>query len=259
MQDAQQEIKKIVSFIKKTYQEQHFDKAVIAISGGLDSAVSLTLLAKALPKEQIYPLFLPFAAQDMDDAREICEFNQIPQRNWNEINIQPMVDVFLQELIIQKNADAKQQDLMRAGNVMARTRMVVVFDQAKNLEALVCGTENKSESMLGYFTRFGDGASDVEPIRHLLKTEVRQLAEEMGIPEKYIAKPPSAGLWDGQTDEQEMGFKYSDADQVLAVLEAGEDLAKLDVDKDIVEKIKARVRQNAFKHEVPYCYCGKRD
>ena len=257
MQNAQQKIDQIVNFIQKVYQDQHFDKAVIAVSGGLDSAVSLTLLAKALPKEQIYPLFLPFAAQEMEDAREICEFNQIPQGNWDEINIQPMVDILLQELMIKKNADATQQDLMRAGNIMARMRMIVVFDQAKNLEALVCGTENKSESMLGYFSRFGDGASDVEPIKHLFKTEVRQLAEELGISEKYLTKPPSAGLWAGQTDEQEMGFKYSEADQVLAALEAGADLSKLDLQPDLIAKITTRVKQNAFKHEVPYCFMEK--
>ena len=110
-------------------------------------------------------------------------------------------------------------DQLRLGNIMARVRMICLYDLAKQLDALVCGTENKSEKYLGYFTRFGDEASDIEPIMHLYKTEVYELAKHLGIPGAIVAKPPSADLWSEQTDERELGFSYKEADQVLHVLE----------------------------------------
>ncbi|MEA2056284.1 MAG: NAD(+) synthase [Patescibacteria group bacterium] len=252
---ASVEAERITKFLKKTYQKQGFDKAVIAVSGGIDSAVSLTLLTKALGSEKIIPLFLPFGEQSTTDARLICQFNQILEENWFEHNIGSMVEAFAKELkmdLFCLNQKESGKEKNRLGNIMARCRMIVVYDTAKKHEALVCGTKNQSERKLGYFTRYGDGASDIEPIVHLLKKEVRVLAEYLAIPEKFIEKAPSAGLWQGQTDEDELGFSYDEIDQVILAEELGKDLTKLNLDQEVMNKIKTRIKANNYKEKVPY-------
>lgn len=226
--------KEIINWLKKIYGDK---KAVIAVSGGVDSAVALTLLTKALGVDKITPVLLPYGDQDMVDGRKIIEFNELQNRSI-EINIAPMVNPMIRVLDIDK-------DHLRKGNIMARTRMIVVFDIAKKLDGMVCGTENKSEHYLGYFTRFGDSASDVEPIAGLYKTQVWEMAHELGLPEIFYTKKPSAGLWEGQTDEDEMGFSYKDADQVLKGETEG-------IDNEIVAKVKKMVEKNKFKLQVPY-------
>jgi len=145
-------------------------------------------------------------------------------------------------------------DRIRLGNIIARVRMIILFDLAKKHNALVCGTENKSEKLLGYFTRFGDAASDIEPISHLYKTQVRELANYLKLPQKIIEAKPTAGLWPGQTDEGEFGFTYQEADNVLSLY----------FDKKISTKkirslgyknalkILAFAKKNSFKEKVPY-------
>ncbi len=174
----------------------------------------------------------------MNDAKLIISWNGF-DANYKEINIEQMVDTTVSMLEI--------KDDLRKGNVMARTRMIVLFDTAKRLGGVVCGTENKSEHYLGYFTRFGDSASDLEPIALLYKTEVLQMAKELGLPEVFYTKKPSAGLWEGQSDEDEMGFGYADADKVLQ----GETDS---VDPKIVAKVQQMVDKNRFKLEVPYVF-----
>lgn len=230
----QNKIDEIVSWLRKIYQNK---PAVIAVSGGVDSAVALTLLERALGKERVTPLSLPYGKQDMTDAKAIIEWNGLGEK-MVEINIAPIVEATAEMLSIEDGS-------LRKGNVKARARMIVVFDFAKKLGALVCGTENKSEHYLGYFTRYGDAASDVEPITGLYKTEVWEMAKELGLPEIFYTKAPSAGLWEGQSDEEEMGFTYEQADKVLM----GQSDA---VDKDIVDKVQKMVEANKFKLEVPY-------
>lgn len=242
------EIEKTVSFLQSVFKNANKTKAVIAVSGGIDSAVSLSLLTQAIGSDNIYPLFLPYEDQDMTDAKEIVAWNKIPESNVSEINISPMV----------KEAGGVLEaidDSSRLGNIMARSRMICVFDTAKKRDALVCGTENKSEKYLGYFTRFGDGASDIEPITHLYKTQVREVAKELGLPSVFLDKAPSAGLWAEQTDEQELGFSYSEADQVLEQL-IDEGIApeeiKLNLPADTISRVVDRVKLMNFKQEVPY-------
>lgn len=252
MFSAQTEVNHITTFLSSTYQKQGKANAVIAVSGGIDSAVSLSLLTKAIPKDQIFPILLPYGNQNMDDAEEVIRFWNIPESNIHRVNIQPIVKVVEQSL--QFSGESGEQ--FRKGNIMARARMIVVFDFAKKLDALVCGTENKSEKYLAYFTRFGDEASDIEPIQHLYKTQIRQLAEHFKLPESILTKAPSAGLWQGQTDEQELGFSYEQADQVL--VECIDHEKKVDgikipnIAKEIVQKVIDRVESQHFKHEVPY-------
>ena len=237
----------IIAWLRTTYGDR---SAVIAVSGGVDSALALTLLTKALGTSRVYPLMLPYGEQDMADAETIVDWNGVGEQatTWN---IQPTVDQLVAEL------GAKEP--LRKGNLMARVRMIAVFDQAKKLGALVCGTENKSEHYLGYFTRFGDAASDVEPLSRLYKTEVWAMAKALGLPAVFYTKAPSAGLWDGQADEVELGFSYQAADQVLSRL-VDEGKTELEVTRLLapslgratVERILAVVAQNAFKRVVPY-------
>ena len=140
------------------------------------------------------------------------------------------------------------------GNIMARARMIVLFDIAKKHNALVCGTENKSEHLLGYYTRFGDEASDIEPIRHLYKTQIYKLAKYLNVPQEIIEAQPSAGLWKRQTDEGQFGFSYEEGDQVLH-LYYDKNLSLKELKKygfKNTEKIISFSKMNEYKHKVPY-------
>ncbi|CAN5310061.1 NAD+ synthase [soil metagenome] len=250
LSNPQQTSEQLISFIKNTFLGQQKTKAVIAISGGIDSAVSLVLLAKALGSENITALLLPYADQSVEDSVLISQHVGIPEAQIMTANIKPIVDATIEVLKVPSN------EAVRLGNLKARSRMLCVFDAAKTQNALVCGTENKSEHYLGYFTRFGDAASDLEPISSLYKSEVRQLAEFLQIPAVFLEKAPSAGLWNNQTDEAEMGFSYDQADQVLVQLidqqKALKDISVDGVGLEVIQKIVAQVNAMSFKLHVPY-------
>jgi len=250
LKNIKQNKQQIIEFIKKTYIQAGKKTAVIAVSGGIDSAVSLTLLTKALGETAVFPVFLPYGDQDMSAAKRIVRWNKIPESNWREIPIDQPVDQLARNLLIDTN------DQVRLGNVMARVRMIAIFDLAKKLTALVCGTENKSEHYLGYFTRYGDSASDVEPILSLYKTQVRQLAQFLKIPQVFLDKSPSAGLWINQTDEQELGFSYEEADRVMEqLIDQKKQLNEVvGVDQQIAKQVADRINDTHFKHEVPYSF-----
>lgn len=246
----QQTLDEILEFIRQTFAVTDKRTGVIALSGGIDSALALSLLTQALGSKNVIPVLLPYHTQPMDDAYAVLEYLDIAKDQWQEINILEMVNSFSETLSL---SDA---DVFRKGNVKARCRMIAVYDIAKKENALVCGTENKSEHFLGYFTRFGDAASDLEPITHLYKTQVRQLAQFLQLPESILTKAPSAGLWLGQTDEAEMGFTYAEADRVLeALVDQGQapSTIKLEgVAPEIVKKVIQQVESMHFKLEVPY-------
>jgi NAD+ synthase len=240
----------IVNFIKTSFSKAGFSRGVIGLSGGLDSAVSCMLIARALGNSNIFPLLLPCGflnTQGVLDSVSFIETLQIPRQNITRVDIEPIVrDVIKSEPGI---------DAIRRGNIMARVRMIILFDQAKKRQALVVGTENKSEHLLGYFTRYGDEASDIEPLRNLYKTQVYILAKHLRIPETILAKPPTAGLWDGQTDEGEFGFTYKDGDQILSLLcdekKSVDETVAMGFNRGVVEKVKNRVEKNAFKQITP--------
>jgi NAD+ synthase len=234
-----------ITFLRSVFTSTQKTTGIVAVSGGIDSAVSLTLLTKALGPENTYALFLPYGDQSIADSKAIAAWNNLPTDHIFIENIKPTVDQLSTQLHLEKS------DHMRKGNLMARSRMIILYDYAKKLDALVVGTENKSEEYLGYFTRFGDAASDIEPIKQFTKTQIRAVSLELGIPETFRTKAPSAGLWEGQSDEQELGFTYEQADQVIEALENNQ-LESLSLQKEIKEKVLARIHSQHFKHEVPY-------
>jgi NAD+ synthase len=243
-----EEAQKITSFIKETLAKQKKNKVVIGISGGVDSATCLYLLKNSIPLEYIQVVTLPYFNNQLEEINELTTSIYLPKENFKAIQIRPMVDSVTETLKI------AELDVVRKGNVMARVRMIALFDQARKMDALVCGTENKSESLLGYFTRFGDEASDLEPIRHLYKTQVYELARHLGVPKRIIDKKPSANLWNSQTDEEEFGFSYEEADQVLH-LYFDKKLPVEEIEKYEFKntgKIIDFANKNSYKHKVPY-------
>lgn len=250
--NPEEETKKITKFLKKTFKEQNISKAVLGLSGGIDSATSLYLLKNAIPLENIIVLHLPYFDEYSKDIDELIKHTQIPKKNVHIISIKPMVDVFAKKFSI--DPPKSFLDKIRFGNIAARVRMTVLFDMAKKHNALVVGTENKSEYLLSYFTRFGDEASDLEPIQQLYKTQVYQLAEYLKVPERILQAKPTAGLWRGQTDESEFGFTYEEADQVLfRYFEKKRSIIQIKKEGfENAEKIIKWVEKNEYKHKVPY-------
>lgn len=243
--------KSLVEFLRKTFEKTRFSYAMIALSGGIDSSLSCALSVKALGKDKVFPILLPYGKlndQGVVDAFEVIQALGIPKNHVTQIDIKASVDK------ITRN-DPKM-DIIRKGNIMARARMTFVFDQAKKRKGLVVGTENKSEHLLGYFTRFGDEASDIEPLRNLYKTHVYQLAEFMHLPKSILTKKPTAGLWENQTDEDEFGFSYKEADEVLYYYFdkklSVDKIVKRDLEKATIEKVLQFAQKNNFKHNLPY-------
>ncbi|MDP1722328.1 MAG: NAD+ synthase [Candidatus Gottesmanbacteria bacterium] len=242
--------KNLIQFLRSSFQTAGFLRAVIAFSGGIDSSVSCALAVRALGKYNVYPLLLPYGIlndQGVADAKLVIQTLEIPKNNVSIINIQPLVDpiVALDPLM----------DNIRRGNVMARVRMILLYDHAKKHDALVVGTENKTEHLLGYFTRFGDEASDIEPIRNLYKTDVYELARVLRLPDQVITKAPTAGLWEGQTDEGEFGFSYKEADAILRMIvdekKSIDEVVAKGYDHTTVGKVVKRMKENNFKHHLP--------
>lgn len=244
------EAKRIESFLKEVMQKNRKRKMLIAVSGGIDSAVSATLCAKSLGRDNVFLIRLPYASlnhEGLENAQILANFLNISEKNLYTKDISNAVNILCEELGV-------GDDRIRRGNIMARIRMIVVFDLAKKIDALVCGTENKSEHHLGYFTRFGDEASDIEPIVHLYKTEVYGLANFLGLPKKLISQSPTAGLWDGQEDESQLGFTYEEADKFLHSYfdeKISSDNASM-YEAPNSSKIEKIIKENAFKKKVPY-------
>lgn len=241
--DSKRVKEKIIEFIRKQAKEAGLSKAVIGLSGGVDSSTVAYLAKEALGRENVYGVILPYKTtnkEDIEDAKEIIKTLGI---NLVELEITPVVDSLLTSL--------KDTDKIRKGNVMARTRMIVLYDQAAKYKGLVLGTSNKTELFLGYFTKFGDGGVDIKPLGDLYKTQVRQLAKDLGIPEKIIKKIPTAGLWPGQTDEGELGFTYEEADRLLYHMldekKSDEKLVKSGFKKEFIEKVKNKVKNTEHK------------
>jgi len=221
-------------------------RAVIGLSGGVDSAVTAFLCARALGAENVFAIRMPYRTSNpssLTDAALVVEATGI---RCVTIDISASVDGYLQ---YEPDADAR-----RRGNVMARTRMLVLFDQSAKFDALPIGTGNKTERLLGYFTWHADDAPPVNPIGDLFKSQVWQLARYLGVPEALIEKAPSADLEAGQTDESDLGINYARADAILECLLQGySDVATIErgFNREEVELVRRRVESTHWKRHLP--------
>lgn len=239
----------IINFIRQKVEESGAGGVVIGLSGGIDSAVVSKLCYDALGGEKVLNIHMPYRISPSIDLEHVKQFCNQYGMELKIIPIDEMVDAFSRVLNI------SQTDKSLMGNIMARCRMIILFHHARLLNRIVMGTSNKSELLIGYFTKFGDGGSDFAPIGDLYKTQVRELARRIGVPEYFIEKTPSAGLWEGQTDEGEIGMTYDQLDRVLMGLEMNmspEEIAsRTDIDSALVEKVLIMHRQSVHKRKMP--------
>jgi NAD+ synthase len=241
-------VRKILTgFIKTEITRVGFSKAVLNLSGGIDSALSYALAVEALGAQNVLAIRLPYrtsSADSLEHAQLLIDKFGGPSLTFE---ITSMVDP-----LIARDPEMSQ---VRKGNIMARARMIVGYDQSEAFHGLVVGTGNKTEILLGYTTLYGDSACALNPIGDLYKTQVRQLARALDVPEVIIGKPPSADLWSGQTDEGELGFTYEDVDRLLYLLVdqrfSPEECVEAGFDGKFVRTVVERVRRYQFKRVLP--------
>jgi NAD+ synthase len=252
--DPAQTAARCADFIAGTVEAAGREGVVLGLSGGIDSAVAAAVAVRALGPGHVHALCMPHASSDprsLADALEVARFLGLTP---STVPITPMVDAFL--------AACPDADPVRRGNIMARARMILLFDQSQVRRGLVLGTGNRAEWLLGYTTLHGDAACGLSPLGQLYKTEVRLLAAYLGLPDQVLDKMPSADLWVGQADEDELGFTYAEADRILHhYFDEGlqmRQLVALGLAASLVERVLERVRRQAFKrHAPPVCDFGR--
>ncbi len=212
-QITEEDVADLTGFIRSTVQKIGCKGVVVGLSGGVDSATVTKLCVDALGPEKVLNVFMPSRVTPAEDYKTTSELSSMWGTEYRVVDVQPAVDALAAVLL------SGRETPLERGNISARCRMIVLYNLAKKRDYIVMGTSNQSELMMGYFTKFGDGACDVTPLANMYKTEVRQIARIIGVPEPIIAKPPSAGLWEGQTDESEMGITYENLDGILYDME----------------------------------------
>ena len=237
----------LTGFIKSEVTRVGYSRAVINLSGGLDSALSCALAVEALGAENVLALRLPYrtsSPNSLDHAQLVIDQFQLPSETFDITN---MVDPLI--------AHDPDMSNTRKGNIMARARMIVLYDQSEAFRGLPIGTSNKTEILLGYTTMWGDMASAINPIGDLYKTQVRQLSRALNLPAVIVEKAPSADLWVGQTDEGELGFTYEQVDKLLFLLVdqrySVQDCVEEGFEEKFVNDVVARVRRFQFKRMMP--------
>jgi NAD+ synthase len=237
----------LVAFLKDETRNAGFERAVLGLSGGVDSALCAALAVRALGPENVLGVMLPHRTSSPESLADAEQVAAVLKMKTEVVDISPMVDPFLES--------RKVTDRVRAGNVMARQRMIVLYDLSQRDRALVFGTSNKTELLLGYGTLFGDMACAINPLGDLYKTQVWQLARALGLPARVIDKKPSADLWAGQTDEGEMGFSYAEVDRLLYLMvderRNEKELSAAGFSDLFVQQVKGMVRRNQFKRRPP--------
>lgn len=239
--------RRLTNFIEEKIAQAGFSRAVVGLSGGLDSALSCALAVEALGRENVLAVRMPYRTSNPDSlahAGLLIEQLRIPNK---VIEITAMVEPLF--------ALDPQITKLRKGNIMARERMIVLYDQSEVFKGLVVGTGNKTEILLGYSTQFGDSASALNPIGDLYKTQVRQLSRALNIPAPILHKPPSADLWSGQTDEGELGFTYEEVDRLLYLLVdrrySRAECVEAGFGSDFVDMVVKRIKWSQFKRQLP--------
>lgn len=246
---TEDDVGNIIDFIRDTIETTGCEGTVVGLSGGIDSAVVTKMCADAIGGDRVLNIFMPTSVTQPDDYRDTMELSKLWGTRYKVVEIQRAVDAFTATLFTNVPAPLEK------GNISARCRMVVLYNNAKKTNYLVAGTSNKSELMMGYFTKFGDGACDLCPMANLYKTQVWEAAKILGVPEKIIDKVPTAGLWEGQTDEVEMGITYKDLDIVLDGISKGRRDAELasatGVPSGKVAEIRAQIAGTEHKRHMP--------
>jgi NAD+ synthase len=236
------EIDRITMFIADYCQSTGYNKLVIGLSGGIDSALSAALAVRALGSENVFGINIPYKLSHPDSANDALLVAECLNISFKTIDLSPMTDSYF-------DTYAVKADKLRRGNWMARIRMNVIYDYAAERNALVVGTGNRTELMVGYCTQYGDSACAFEPIGHLYKTEVWEMARVLQLPDRVINKTPTADLWEGQSDEAELGMRYADLDAILMFLTEG--IITQIYTKAQIEKVRKLIKRSEFKRIMP--------
>ncbi len=239
----------ITEFMKSKVNESKTDGIVVGLSGGIDSTLIAYLACKAVGKKNVFGIIMPSATTPTEDKIHGIEIAKILGIDYTEIAIDSILNEFLMMTNLEEND-------LAIGNLKARIRMSIIYYYANQKNYLVSGTGNRSEILIGYFTKHGDGACDMEPIGDLYKTEVYMLSEHLDIPPEIIKKPPRAGLWENQTDEAEIGMSYDLLDQILYLytekdMKNTEIAEKLSISADDVDMIIGKIKRSEHKSKVP--------
>ena len=239
--------KLLVGFVRDEVRKVGVSKVVLGLSGGIDSALVVFIAAEALGPENVHAICMPYKSsnpQSEEHARLVATACGV---NFSVVPITPMVDAYFDMF--------PDSDNMRRGNKMARELMTILFDHSAHLRALVLGTSNKTELLLGYGTLYGDMASALNPIGDIYKSQVWQLSAAMGVPVEVIEKKPSADLWAGQTDEEELGFSYRQVDELLYRMVdqrlTRSELIAADFEAEFVDSIYSKIQNSHFKRRLP--------
>ena len=238
---------RLTTFIREQITNAGYTRGVLNLSGGLDSALACYLAAQALGPQNVLALRLPYRTSSPESLAHA-------QLVIDALGVQSLT-LPITEMVAPLFARFPEMSRLRQGNAMARARMIVLYDQSEAFHGLPIGTGNKTEILLGYTTIYGDSACAFNPLGDLYKTQVRQLARVVGVPEPILRKPPSADLWDGQTDEGELGFTYAEVDQVLSLLVdqqlSPEECVQAGFSEAFVQAVMARMRRTQFKRQLP--------
>ena len=249
--EPERAIRVITGFISSQLEQTGFERLVVGLSGGVDSATVAYLAAKAIGPDNLLAVRMPYRTSSPESETDALRVTTALGCRTELVEITPMVDPML-AMASGNDVSALQ---VRRGNVMARQRMIVLYDRSVAFDALVAGTSNKTEALLGYGTLHGDMAAAMAPIGDLYKSQLRAVATTLGVPDEILSKPPSADLWPGQTDEGELGATYDDLDRVLFALVdrrwSAERCVAAGLDAALVAWVAQRVARNEFKRQVP--------
>ena len=249
--------KVIAEFIRGQLRQAGFERAVLGLSGGIDSGLVAYLVAEAIGAERLLCVLMPYRTSSPASRADAEEVVRRLGCASELVDISPMVDGYFgaDGVAAAGGREALEASALRRGNLMARMRMAVLYDRSVTWRGLVVGTGNKTESLIGYTTLFGDSACAFNPIGDLYKSQVRQLSVAMGVPEVIIRKAPSADLWPGQTDESEAGFSYPELDRLLFwridKRRSIDEVVAKGFDRAMVERVDRMVAGAEFKRQVP--------
>ena len=246
--DPEKAVETIKQFITNRMVQSSLNGYVIGLSGGIDSALSALLAVEAIGKDNLFGVLMPYRTSSESSVTDAMELVNKLGIKHKMADISPMIDVYYEKI--------DDSNRLRAGNKMARERMAILFDFAFEMNRMVLGTGNRTEIALGYTTWYGDAACSIDPLGQLYKTEVRQVAKLVGVPDSIINKPPSADLWAGQTDEDEIGVNYSKIDNLLKMMidhniTSINKLIEAGTDKTEITRVIELINKNAFKRNIP--------